>query len=275
MKNVVKFSAVAILSVALYAQGPPPGRGHGGFGPGSGPFGIMSAGPASRTPVTGAPYSAVETTQFLQSLAGGNQISRQDQTKVYRDRDGRVRTERTFTPPGSSTAQTSVAIFDPVGGNFYSLNPASNTAMKRPLPTQNFSSRGGQRGGPRGERGPRNGSAQAAKEDLGTQTINGLAATGTRSTQTIPAGAIGNAQAIQIVREVWVSTDLKVPMLIKSSDPRFGNSVMQLTNIVQSEPDASLFVVPSTYTVSAMPENRSGGGFNGGPRPMRQGPPRN
>jgi hypothetical protein len=136
MKSALKFSAVALFAAALFAQGPPPGRGHGGFGPGPGPFGIMSAGPASRTPVTGAPYSAVESTQFVQTLAGGNQISRQDQTKVYRDKDGRVRTERTFTPQGSTTPQTSVAIFDPVGGNFYSLNPSNNTAMKRPLPTQ-------------------------------------------------------------------------------------------------------------------------------------------
>jgi hypothetical protein len=270
MKKSLKFLMPTLFSAAMFAQGPPPGRGHGGFGPGPGPFGIMSAGPASRTPVTGAPYSAVETTQFVQTLAGGNQISRQDQTKVYRDKDGRVRTERTFTPQGSTTAQTSVAIFDPVGGNFYSLNPSNNTAMKRPLPAQNFS-RGG---GPRTERGPRDNSRQVATESLGTQPVNGLTATGTRYTETIPAGAIGNAQPIQVVREVWVSNDLKVPVLIKSSDPRFGTSVMQLTNIVQSEPDATLFVVPSTYSLDSRMNNGPGRGF-GGPRPMRQRPPQN
>jgi len=270
MKKRLNFLAVTLFSVAMFAQGPPPGRGHGGFGPGPGQFGMMSMGPASRTPVTGTPYSAVETTQFVQTLAGGNQISRQDQTKVYRDKDGRVRTERTFTPQGSTTAQTSVAIFDPVGGNFYSLNPSSNTAMKRPLPTQN-ASRGAL---PRAERGPRNNSRQVVTESLGTQPINGLAATGTRYTETIPAGGIGNAQPIQVVREVWVSNDLKVPVLIKSSDPRFGTSIMQLTNVVQSDPDASLFVVPSTYTVDSRADNGSGRGF-GGPRPMRQRPPQN
>ena len=275
MKNGLKLSAIVLFSAALFAQGPPPGRGHGGFGPGPGAF-IMSAGPASRTPVTGAPYSAVEIQQEVQALANGNQITREVQTKVYRDRDGRVRTERTFTPHGSTTPQTSIAIFDPVGGNFYALNPSNNTAMKRSFRTQNFArgggSRGEARGGPRAERGSRDNSTQGTKESLGTQMINGVAATGTRHTETIAAGAIGNAQPIQVVREVWVSNDLKVPVMIKSSDPRFGTSVMQLTNIVQSDPESSLFVVPSTYTVDSRGDNGFGRGF-GGPRPMRQRPP--
>jgi hypothetical protein len=63
-------------------------------------------------------------------------------------------------------------------------------------------------------------------------------------------------------------------VLIKSSDPRFGTSVMQLTNIVQSEPDSSLFVVPSTYSLDSRADNGPGRGF-GGPRPMRQRPPKN
>jgi hypothetical protein len=93
------------------------------------------------------------------------------------------------------------------------------------------------------------GKAQRQTENLGTQVVNGVSATGTRTTETITAGAIGNQQPIQIVRETWVSVDLKVPVQIKTSDPRFGNMVMQLTNIVQGEPDASLFQVPSSYTI--------------------------
>ena len=54
---------------------------------------MMSMGPGSRTPVTGAPYSAIQTTESQQALADGNQIARQEQTKVYRDSQGRVRIE--------------------------------------------------------------------------------------------------------------------------------------------------------------------------------------
>ena len=82
-------------------------------------------------------------------------------------------------------------------------------------------------------------------------TINGVQATGTRA---LPAPSrwaeIGNAQPIQNVRETWMSPDLKVPVMVKTSDPRFGTTTVQLTNITRSEPDPSLFQTPSDYTVT-------------------------
>jgi len=89
--------------------------------------------------------------------------------------------------------------------------------------------------------------------------VNGVPATGTQVVETIPAGAIGNAQAIQIVRISWISTALQVPVQIKTSDPRFGTTDMELTNIVQSEPSASLFVVPAGYAIQT-------GGPGSGPK---------
>jgi hypothetical protein len=250
-------AAILAAAATLPAQGRfQGGPGRGGFGPGPG---MMSAWPGSRTPVTGAPYSGVQTTQVQQTLAGGNQITRQEQSKVYRDGQGRVRMEHTAANPAQGQARTSITIFDPVGGFSYMLNPATKTAVKTPLRTP-----GGMAPQGRPGRGPR--AAQVQPEDLGTQTINGLSATGTRTTETIPAGAIGNAQPIQIVRETWISTALKVPVLIKTTDPRFGNTTMQLTNVVQSEPDPSLFQVPSDYNVTTRPQ-----GMNG----MMRRPPRN
>ena len=253
MKKLI-LTSIFVFGFVLVAQPPAGGgRGHGGFGPGFGPESrMMMAGPASRTPVTGAPYSAVQTRQFQQALSGGNQISRQEQVKVYRDSSGRVRTEATFTRPGSTTAQTMISVFDPVGGYSYMLNPAKASAVRTALPQANQAHT---------ERAPGNRSrtAQVQTENLGTQTVNGVAATGTRTTEMIAAGAIGNAQPIQVVREVWVSVDLKVPVMIKSSDPRFGNTVMQLTNIVQSEPDAALFQVPANYTVTTRGEGFGSG----------------
>ena len=40
-------------------------------------------------------------------------------------------------------------------------------------------------------------------ENLGQQSVEGVNATGSRSTTTIPAGAIGNLQPIKIVAEQW------------------------------------------------------------------------
>jgi hypothetical protein len=207
--------------------------------------GWMSAWPGFRAPVTGAPYSGLETTQIQRKLEDGNQISREEQAKVYRDSQGRVRMENTGTNPQTGKSRTVITIFDPVAGYSYVLNPQTKTAWKRPLPPAG--SRPGQGMG----MGPgRRAANQGKTEDLGTQTINGLAATGTRVTTTIPAGSVGNQQAIVITRETWISTALKVPVQIKTSDPRFGSSSVQLTGVVQSEPDAALFQVPSDYTLT-------------------------
>ena len=87
------------------------------------------------------------------------------------------------------------------------------------------------------------------KEDLGQQVIEGVLATGTRMTTTIPAGSIGNEQPILVVSEQWFSPDLKVLVMTKHSDPRSGENTYRLTNITQTEPARSLFEVPADYTL--------------------------
>jgi hypothetical protein len=87
------------------------------------------------------------------------------------------------------------------------------------------------------------------REELGTQVVEGVAATGTRTTTTIPAGSIGNEQPLLIVSEQWFSPELKVLVLTKHSDPRSGETIYRLTNILQTEPTRSLFEVPADYTL--------------------------
>lgn len=96
----------------------------------------------------------------------------------------------------------------------------------------------------------RNSTAAPVKEDLGEQTIEGVLATGTRTTTTIPAGAIGNEQPIVVVSEQWFSSELEVQVLTKHTDPRVGETTYRLTNISRSEPDKALFAVPADYTVA-------------------------
>ena len=84
-------------------------------------------------------------------------------------------------------------------------------------------------------------------------------------TRTIPAGEIGNAQPLQIIRETWFSQDLGVPVMTSVSDPRTGTTVTQLTNILRVEPDPALFQAPAGYTTQ-----RAGRG-PGGPPPSRPG----
>jgi hypothetical protein len=208
--------------------------------------------------VTGAPYSATETVSTVQTLANGNTITHQDVRQVYRDSQGRIRIERTITPPTGSgkSAFTEIEITDPVSGNRYLLNSSTMTAVQMTLPKPRTSPRSGNTTRPTPPQRP---GVTEVTTDLGSKSVNGVNATGKQVTITIAAGAIGNAAAITSTRTSWVATDLKVPVSIQSSDPRFGTTDMELTNIVTAEPDASLFTVPSNYTI----KTGGPGGFEG------------
>jgi hypothetical protein len=92
--------------------------------------------------------------------------------------------------------------------------------------------------------------ADVKTENLGMQVIEGVSAEGTRTTMTIPAGQIGNEQPLVTTTERWYSSDLQTVVMTKRSDPRTGTTTYKLTNINRSEPAATLFQVPSDYTVA-------------------------
>lgn len=97
---------------------------------------------------------------------------------------------------------------------------------------------------------------ETKNEDLGTQNIEGVQAEGTRSTTTIPAGAVGNERPIDIVYERWYSKDLRLIVVSKHNDPRIGEQTYRLTNIRREEPDPKLFAPPTEYRI-----------IEGGPQP--------
>lgn len=90
---------------------------------------------------------------------------------------------------------------------------------------------------------------QVATEKLPPQVIEGVMAEGTRNTITIPEGAQGNDRPISVVTETWMSPELKMVVLTKTTDPRSGETIMRLTNISRVEPDPTLFLPPVDYTV--------------------------
>jgi hypothetical protein len=206
--------------------------------------------------VKGAPYSATVITESNQTLSDGNKISRKATASVYRDGEGRTRHEQTLNSigPFSSSGEPAQMVFihDPVAGVQYVLDPRSHTARKM----KSWSGPGPQHKAPS--------STQVKTESLGTQTIEGVEAEGTRTTLTIPAGQFGNDRPIDIVSERWVSPALQVVVLSKHSDPRMGEHIFRLTNITRSEPARSLFDVPTDYTVKEDSFNHGPGGR--GPR---------
>jgi len=198
--------------------------------------------------VTGAPMTATITVTHDQTLSDGNTIHNENQSTEYRDSQGRVRKEVPFklaTPATGVTEGTMVIITDPVAGKRYILNPQKKTVHEMPLHPPKPPD------APAGEPGPMWKGSNVTTEQLGTKTILGLSATGTRVTRTIPAGQIGNAKAISVVTERWVSTDLQIPMSTTHTDPMMGNMTTTVTSVTRGEPDASLFQVPSDYKVEA------------------------
>src|SRR6266852_2890768 len=68
-------------------------------------------------------------------------------------------------------------------------------------------------------------------EDLQPQVVNGIRAKGSRVTMTIPKGAFGNDRDVKVVNERWYSDDLQILLKSSNSDPRFGVTTYELTNI--------------------------------------------
>jgi hypothetical protein len=90
-------------------------------------------------------------------------------------------------------------------------------------------------------------------ETLEPTTLEGLRAEGTRTTLTIPAGAIGNAQPIEVVSDRWYSPELQVVLMTRRVDPRFGETVYRLTGITRAEPAEDLFQIPADFRVEEGP----------------------
>jgi hypothetical protein len=253
-----------ITSAVVYAQmGPPPGMPPDG--PARGEFGPGGFGPHPGKVVAGAPYSADVTSSLVRSLADGNSIQRTTTGHVARDNDGRTYSQETITGGflGQNGPTTLVFISDPVAGYSYVLNASTKVARRRALrPVQK---RGP--GGPREHDRPAN--PDVVTTDLGTQAVNGVNAQGKSMTRTIPAGAMGNVQPLVSTSETWYSPDLQIVVASKHNNPMSGQSNYALTNIQRAAPSASLFQVPSDYTVQDAPAGR---GFGPGGRPGRYGP---
>ena len=240
---------------AASAPPPPPPPGHGyGHGPGRDEIRLLGfeAGLGDKV-VTGAPFSASFTTESTETLADGNQIKHTSTGTIARDSQGRTRRDMTLPAFGATAVAGQAAphvtfVNDPVAGTRYILEADTKTARQMPAPPDKsqFTRKTHTGGGPGAEAADK----ETVTTSLGTQTIGGVTAEGTRYTRTIPAGQIGNAKPIVIVSERWYSADLQMVVMTKRSDPRSGDTTFQMTSIARTEPAASLFQVPAGYTVA-------------------------
>jgi hypothetical protein len=87
-------------------------------------------------------------------------------------------------------------------------------------------------------------------ETLPAQTMEGLNVQGQRRSQTIEIGEIGNDRPIETVDERWYSPDLKLEVMTRHNDPRTGEQITRLVNIVRGDPDPGLFQLPAGYQIN-------------------------
>jgi hypothetical protein len=207
-------------------------------------------------PVLNAPYSAEAVTEVIQTLADGNRIEQRTSAIVARDSRGRTRREQHGIALGALVARAEspiVTITDPATGTHLNLNQDAKIARRSQsigsLPST--SSNGVGSGVAAWDAGfaARESSPQVRTRKLGTKEVEGVRVDGTETTVTIQAGAMGNKLPIQLVSERWYSPELKVVVMTRRIDPRFGETRFRLTNIVRGEPPAHLFEVPSDFRI--------------------------
>ncbi len=236
--------------------------------------------------VTGAPYSAEAVTEISQTLSDGNRIRRTVSSQVYRDSQGRTRQEQSLGALGPWAADGPehqiITIHDPVVGETVTLDPEARSARK--MPRRSFDVH---RLGDSGKKvivktrqthgvesheeimldqGNRTAAVSIRKirkaapvqvdenvrtEELGSRNFGDVLAEGTRTVSIIPSGAIGNELPIEVVSERWYSSDLQIVLMSRRYDPRFGETVYELRNLAQTEPDPGLFEVPEDYSVDS------------------------
>ena len=212
--------------------------------------------------VKGLPYTAEATTKVNLVMFDGTRMNQSVTAKIYRDSAGRTRREQAVIgiealDPNPSVSSV-VQIVDPVARAIYTLNPGSKTAIRRSMDELTPKIRVqkdclGNTPVPGwvcfdGNWLPKDLRDQAL-QDLGTKTIEGLTAKGTRALYTIRAGQAGNDRPIEIIDETWMSTDLQVALQTLHRDPRSGDIEYTLTKISRQEPDPSLFKVPAGYEI--------------------------
>jgi hypothetical protein len=223
---------------------------------------------AELRPLVGAPFSGVGTQQTIRRTLDGNSFVHTNTTRYYRDGQGRLRVEHEFdVPPGldpniaRARQHGVVTIDDRVSGDFYFVEPSTKTAhvVKRAAAAGAANS-----GEPTASAPPLitvfegmligpNERGWSAPVSLGEKSIDGINAIGARRVYTIAAGTMRNEKPVTITVEQWFSPAFGAILMKSAKASTGGESLFRLEQIVQAEPDASLFTVPADYKLTTLP----------------------
>lgn len=211
-------------------------------------------------------YTAKFKITTVRTLANGTTITRETTETHAVDRDGRIVTSTKELPVSADRpAVTRVNMHDPVEGINGNWDSARNraTIVKVPPADQHTGCWATESGRQRWqfnppaarEAGVRNAAATPAarpkpvREDLGTTTIEGVEAHGTRTTWTTPAGEIGNDAPLVRTEESWWGTGIGLLLRQVNDDPQSGKTTREVVDLSLTDPDPGLFQPPEGYEV--------------------------
>lgn len=202
--------------------------------------------------VKGAPYTATAMTETTQVLADGNRILNKSVALLARDSEGRTRREETVSNLGPlhTSASRLAFITDPVANTEYVLDVDNHTARVHQLSAVKVLASEPKQGlfqGASGKPLTNVSVADIKQQALPDESIDGITCERILQTETIAAGKIGNERAIVVTSQTCASPELHLLLMRKRSDPRYGTTNYQLSDIQRREPDASLFKVPSDF----------------------------
>jgi hypothetical protein len=214
---------------------------------------------------TAPPFSGTVKTTFEQRLGDGNSIHATTRTHVARNSAGKTRTEFAQNCErgldGELQLVKSVNVYDPALKTSMNWQVNSEAIAKvvriiheNEIPMKQLSpaEQAERQKLAKVRQPPR---AEFRTEDLGTRTINGVSAQGTRRVRTIAAGEEGNELPLDVADETWTSRQMGLMLMIVSDDPRKGRTTAEFDELTLGEPDAALFAAPEGYKVEEVHPN--------------------
>ncbi len=199
------------------------------------------------------PYIAIQKTTDVQVLADGNTITRTSETKEARDSQGRTMHQHALQEPSGGGPRYLTDVLDPVNHTNLHWDSTSKQGflfhMNQPVQTSSASHSTGTTQQETAPKPPAPCRDVPGFEELGTETIAGVSATGTRRTRVIPEGKEGNSKPLTIVDETWTSPELRLTVRQIHDDPRTGRHTLEVTELDRGEPDPALFQPPADYTI--------------------------
>lgn len=215
--------------------------------------------PDSASIVVGHPFSAIKYSRLVKVLPNGKEHFLRNETYpvlLARDNDGRIHVQE--VKPYPPCDQLTLRVPPPcLSWNVFFFDPTTTSITHWPegeraahvAVTFKITSEQADEAEkdtwvmPKNESTTDEDGGNIVTEDLGKKTLEGVLATGSRTTILRNQG---QASATKTIHEVWMSEDMRLVIKVVDGDPGNAERISGLEHI-SLDPDSSLFAIPEGY----------------------------